>query len=214
MRLLFVHGMAQGGKDANALSTTWRETLVEGLRLNGHDLPSTTSIDFPYYGDILDGHVDRLDLPMPEEVISKGSGENTEFENFLRNTVEEIKVRKDFPDAEIENEMNEDGPREKGVQNWEWVQAIVKVIDRNFSGVVDFTFRNFIQEVFVYLDNRNAQRDVNRVVADLITDEPTLVVGHSLGSVVAYQVLAEHGDSMDLRGFVTVGSPLGIRTTR
>lgn len=37
---------------------------------------------------------------------------------------------------------------------------------------------------------------------------PLVVVGHSLGSIVAYEVLAERGQRADL--FVTLGSPLGI----
>ncbi|MEU2182216.1 serine aminopeptidase domain-containing protein [Streptomyces thermolilacinus] len=37
---------------------------------------------------------------------------------------------------------------------------------------------------------------------------PLVVVGHSLGSVVAYEVLAERGRPVDL--FVTLGSPLGV----
>ncbi|OEJ93912.1 serine aminopeptidase domain-containing protein [Streptomyces thermolilacinus] len=37
---------------------------------------------------------------------------------------------------------------------------------------------------------------------------PLVVVGHSLGSVAAYEVLAERGRPVDL--FVTLGSPLGV----
>ncbi|MFD8597060.1 hypothetical protein ACFV1L_18870 [Kitasatospora sp. NPDC059646] len=40
------------------------------------------------------------------------------------------------------------------------------------------------------------------------TDGPVVVVGHSLGSVVAYDVLREAGREVPL--FVTIGSPLGI----
>ena len=39
---------------------------------------------------------------------------------------------------------------------------------------------------------------------------PTVVVGHSLGSVVAYNVLRAAGKT-SVRAYVTLGSPLGIR---
>jgi hypothetical protein len=55
----------------------------------------------------------------------------------------------------------------------------------------------------------NATRS-NAIVEAEITDEPTLVVGHSLGSVVAYDVLCNNLSRMKLAGFITIGSPLGI----
>ncbi|MGQ4440669.1 hypothetical protein ACN6LI_005891, partial [Streptomyces violaceoruber] len=39
-------------------------------------------------------------------------------------------------------------------------------------------------------------------------DEPTVVVGHSLGSVIAYDVLREQERDVPL--FVTIGSPLAV----
>ncbi|MFG3497308.1 thioesterase domain-containing protein [Streptomyces sp. NPDC047928] len=56
---------------------------------------------------------------------------------------------------------------------------------------------------------------MRRVVADVLDevgdgpqDGPLVVVGHSLGSIIAYEVLAERGRRADL--FLTVGSPLAI----
>ncbi len=211
MRLLFVHGIAQGGKDEKELAETWRETLVEGLGKHNVTLPADTTIDFPYYGDILDDYVRRSTLPMPEDVISKGPGENRKFENFLQLAVEEMSEKAGISDEEVEAQLEPGQVREKGIQNWEWVQGIVKAIDQRFTGAVDFTMKKFLKEVFVYLDWNKARKAVEDTVVKMITDEPTVVIGHSLGSVVSYRVLAEHADKMDLRGYVTIGSPLGIK---
>ena len=211
MRLLFVHGIAQGGKNWKDLASAWRDTLVEGFKTIDAKLPDGISIDFPYYGDILDDYVRRSTLPMPDDVISKGPGGNRDFEKFLQLTVEEMRKEAKISDAEIEAEMDPDKAREKGIQNWEWVQGIVKAIDNRYTGAVDFTLKKFLKEVFVYLDWKAARAAVEKTVTNKITDEPTIVVGHSLGSVVSYRVLAEHADKMDLRGYVTVGSPLGIK---
>jgi subtilisin family serine protease len=61
------------------------------------------------------------------------------------------------------------------------------------------------------------ERIRQRLVAqlDLPRDQPVAVVAHSLGSVIAYEVLsalaASDPQGLDLRAFVTLGSPLGIR---
>lgn len=211
MRLIFVHGIAQGGKLPADLSDTWRKTLIEGLLKNNARLPDDTHIDFPYYGDILDDFVRRSALPMPEDVVAKGPGQDRQFENFMQSALDEMRIGAGITDAEIEVGMEPNEFREKGVQNWEWVQGIVKAIDHRFTGVVDFSIKSFLKEVYVYLDWKAARTAVEKTIINLLTGEPTVVVGHSLGSVVAYGVLREHGANMNLRGFVTVGSPLGIK---
>jgi pimeloyl-ACP methyl ester carboxylesterase len=48
-------------------------------------------------------------------------------------------------------------------------------------------------------------------VRECIDDDTRVVIGHSLGSVVAYEALCEAGSDSPVRTFITLGSPLGIR---
>jgi hypothetical protein len=50
-----------------------------------------------------------------------------------------------------------------------------------------------------------------RSVLDCVDEDTRVVVGHSLGSVVAYEALCRLGVDGPVRAFVTLGSPLGIR---
>jgi pimeloyl-ACP methyl ester carboxylesterase len=68
------------------------------------------------------------------------------------------------------------------------------------------------QIIYLYISDRNTTREINAIVTAKLTDEPTVVVGHSLGTVVAYKVLLEQSARVKLRRYITVGSPLGIRT--
>lgn len=49
---------------------------------------------------------------------------------------------------------------------------------------------------------------------DAIPAGKTVVVGHSLGSVVAYDVLRNTARQLDVSLFMTVGSPLGVGPIR
>lgn len=211
MRILMVHGIAQGGRKPSDLETIWVETLQEGFHLAGKPWPATVKIDFPYYGDTLDALVAKSKLPTPADVKAKGAGQNPDFEKFMQSTLEQMQQTAAIPDADVRAQMDPAASQEKGIQNWGWVQAIARVIDNRLTPASNFTIENFLREVFVYIARPANAKVIDGIVAAKLTAEPTLVIGHSLGSVVAYNVIKSQRGTLDLRGFVTVGSPLGLR---
>jgi len=67
-----------------------------------------------------------------------------------------------------------------------------------------------LQQVRRYMTDPEMRRDVqDRVVAE-VDEDARVMVGHSLGSVVAYEALCAHPE-WPVRALVTLGSPLGIR---
>jgi len=211
MKLLLVHGIAQGGKNASDLQKTWIETLQKGYQAAGIDYPRSLTVEFPYYGDALDARVANSNLPMPKEISPKGDDGFSPYEKFVSDSLQEMQKSAGIPDAEVATEAGPVPAAEKGIQNWRLTQAIARLIDRRFTPAASYTIENFLREVYVYLSDRNTTRAINAIVADKLTDEPTVVVGHSLGSVVAYRVLLEQSNKVKLRRYITVGSPLGIK---
>lgn len=211
MRILMVHGIAQGGRKPSELETIWVETLQEGFHLADKRWPATLKIDFPYYGDKLDELVARSKLPKAADVVAKGPGQNLDFEKFMQSALDQIQQTAAITDATVRAQMDPEASQEKGIQNWGWVQAIARVIDNRLTPASNFTIEKFLREVFVYIARPADAKAIDGIVAAKLTTEPTIVVGHSLGSVVAYNVLKSQRGRLDLRGFVTVGSPLGLR---
>lgn len=211
MRILMVHGIAQGGRKPGDLETIWAETLQEGFHLARKPWPVTVKIDFPYYGDALDALVAQSKLPTPADVVAKGRGQNLDFEKFMQSTLEQMQQTASIPDTDVRAQMDPAASQEKGIQNWGWVQAIARVIDNRLTPASNFTIEKFLREVFVYIARPANAKVIDDIVVAKLTAEPTLVIGHSLGSVVAYNVIKRQRRTVDLRGFVTVGSPLGLR---
>jgi hypothetical protein len=211
MRLLMIHGRAQGGKNPAELKAIWTETLEKGLQGHGRTLPAGTMIDFPFYGDLLDQFTAAADLPTPADVLSKGpaGAGNAQFQQFQQAVLEEIK-RKRMSDDEVEALLDPAAPQQKGIQNWNWVQAIARLVDQHLTPATDFTIERFMKDVFLYLTRKPVTKAVDKTVEDMLTGEPTLVIAHSLGTVVAYNVLRKHKANLKLLKFITVGSPLGI----
>jgi hypothetical protein len=206
-----VHGRAQGGKNPAELEATWLKTLQEGFHKAGKHWPDSVQCDFPYYADALDRFAAAANLPTPHEILAKGTGQNPQFESFMQSALGEIRGNAALSDAQIEAELPAGAPNEKGVQNWGWVQAIARSIDNHCSWGTDLTIERFLRDVYLYVTNREVARAINAIVEEKLTDEPTLVIAHSLGTVVAYNVIVKNRQKIRPNKFITVGSPLGLR---
>ncbi len=211
MRILFIHGRSQGGKNPAELKKTWIETLKKGFQANGLTLPDNVVIDFPFYGDKLDELTAQTEMGEPEGVIAKGGGKDKEYQEFIKSAIDEIKQRKDISDVDIALEADNSNIKEKGIQNWEWVHAIASFIDNHFVDTSEFTIEKFLTDVYLYVNIDHVTNSINKIVEDKLTDEPTIVVGHSLGAVVAYKIIMYNHKKINLHKFITVGSPLGIK---
>lgn len=212
MRLLLVHGRAQEGKSSELLEQEWKKALSVGLRNASLQMRSDVKVDVPFYGDKLAELLARRDLPPADQIETRGGAIDGDYEEFLREVALEAREKDVVTTAEVQQELGPDA-QTKGPENWEWVQAVIRVIDRNVPGVSSTSIGILLRDVFVYVNDRPVRRAINKIVAEKLTSEPTVVIGHSLGSVVAYEVLREHGQNK-VSCYVTVGSPLGIRAIR
>lgn len=211
MRLMFVHGRSQGGKVPSDLCAAWLEALGKGLDAAGLSLPGGIEVDFPFYANRLDKFVSDFELPADPAFVPKGSPVFDEYAAFKAEVADEMRVRANISDGEVLAEAG-DLPAEKGPQNWAWVQAIIRLLDRNVTGVSEGTIEIFLRDVFLYSRRTAVRKAIDEIVAASLTADTAVVVGHSLGSVVAYNVLRNAAAKPPL--FVTVGSPLGIRALR
>jgi pimeloyl-ACP methyl ester carboxylesterase len=100
-------------------------------------------------------------------------------------------------------------PQERGVANWEWVQALLRAVDASPYGAN--VLEQVTRDVYYYLHYPAVGRKIDEIVRAEFGDGPCVVVGHSLGSVVGYKVLCNAIASQEVRKYVTVGSPLGVR---
>lgn len=69
--------------------------------------------------------------------------------------------------------------------------------------------KRFLRDVYLYVKIDTVRNAIDKIVADALKPDTAVVVGHSLGTVVAYNVLGAAGHKVPL--YVTVGSPLGLR---
>jgi hypothetical protein len=207
-----VHGRAQGGRDPAELRKEWLVALARGARSLGRTLPEKLEVELPFYGDTLDEFVRRFDLPLTGDIVRRGGRFDEEFLEFQHDLAEAMRRGAGIPDEAVD-EAYGPNPKRRGPLNWEWVQAIFRAIDRWIPGWSAEILEAFTRDVFLYVRRRVVREAIDAIVARALDARPAVVVGHSLGSVVAYSVLLGHGTANRV-AFVTLGSPLGIRPIR
>lgn len=105
--------------------------------------------------------------------------------------------------------ITSDGVQGRATGWLRWICGQVAERTRQQPAMVEKTVRLFFPEVTRYFaTGRAAVRE--RVRADMLRHRPDVVVAHSLGSVVAYEVLHELAGQLDVRLFLTLGSPLAL----
>src|ERR1700730_13932081 len=77
--LLFIHGRGQGGFDPAVLQSQWMDGVKHGAQGLGLTLPSSVSVAFPFYGDVLDEFTNAANLPLTPDIQTRGVAPNNKF---------------------------------------------------------------------------------------------------------------------------------------
>lgn len=217
-RLVLVHGRAQGGKNSGLLKQEWLTALRHGLGSAREDILDDIQIEVPFYSDMLDQFVRQMGDAIPEDIRVRGPSPdmNTDVDNaFLAFEADMVKEIIDAQGAagkaSVLTEL--DAVATRGPLNWEWVQALLRSADR-IPGLSAGTIEAFTRDVYVYLSRSLVRKKINATVSAAIGDGPAVVVGHSLGSVVAYDVLKPASFMAEVPALITIGSPLATGPIR
>ena len=213
-RLVLVHGRAQQGKSEASIVEEWMAPLREALGARVTCLDGV-EVRAPFYGDTLVRMLAELGEPMPGDIIVRGLqpyGADPEYQAFLGDYLDAVREREGIDANQVAAEVGID-VLQRGAQNWPWVLAIVRALDR-IHGLDGDMIERVLRDVWIYLERRSVRRAIDAIVAPALeTDLPVVCVAHSLGTVVAYNVLSGRTGGK-VTQLVTVGSPLGLRICR
>lgn len=207
MKLILIHGRAQAGRNPVEVKKEWTDALVYGVTRANAKMPEL-DIEFPFYGDELEELVKKIEVPLIQHAHPMGDVE--EEEPGLRGEIlMEIAKSLGVTDADIDREF-EGQANEMGMMNWRGVHAVLRALDR-IPGLNSDFIDSFTRDVYVYLAYPGVRRKIDQIVLNAFDQGPCVVLAHSLGTVVAYNVLSQRLASPECVRLITVGSPLGIR---
>ncbi|MFD5013753.1 alpha/beta hydrolase [Streptomyces chartreusis] len=227
--LVFVHGIG-GARDPGAERDSWLKALAIGAGKAGHSLEGSAlarhglaDTAFAYYGDL---------FQRPQAQGSTTADVEAGEAEALRQMLE------DLIDTYLETGPGEGERRilhharteltatQQPQGGGDFVRRLVNVcttllalpgVRRTGQWASGRLMAGHLAQVTRYLargepdsDGRTLDARIRDRVLGFIGDGPTVVIAHSLGSVVALEALHQHQGSVPL--LVTVGSPLGMRT--
>lgn len=205
--LVFVHGRGQEAKDPAELERKWRAGLAAGLVKGNAPAIDTTRSVFPYYGDLL--------YRITAELARRG--QEVDLESLPEEGPGPLHPELPADTGAVEQGMLADmaaavGPvdeeRLDRVLSWGAARRALTVVAR-YTRLDQEIIKAQLRDVAVYLTHARDQV-LNEVERHIPADGAIVLVTHSLGTVVARDLL----DDAELRDrtalWVTAGSPLGL----
>lgn len=208
MRLIFVHGMRQEKQDANALREAWEEALRAAWQKLGLAIPAY-DVEMPFYGKVLGDLVDAL--RQKGNILARG-GDASAMSPVEDALIKEYAAKLGISDNEVRAEIGKEIVA-RGAANWEWVQGIARALVQKFPIAGELAL-DFVVQVDAYLTRPHITAAVNNIVRPAFEKGPTVIISHSLGTIVSYALLKNPQSTANARLFMTLGSPLGISTVR
>jgi hypothetical protein len=208
--LVLVHGRSQGGKDPAALKQEWLDALRSGFTAARLSLDlDEGAVTFPYYGDTLDALASRHRRDQVPDIVLRGDdgAADAEAEAFTADLLQQMALREGMPP-----ELLLDDAQVRALGDHERLRRCVAWLDRR-PGVTTAALTLGTADVMAYLRDTIVQKVIDDGAAEAFTPgRETVVVAHSLGSVVAYALLRERAvaEGWRVTELVTLGSPLGI----
>jgi hypothetical protein len=216
--LVLIHGRSQQGRDPDEAKAEWVDSLREGLDKSHLELPiEEADIHFPFYGDTLMDLIAGETGDQIAEIVVRGYEQNAQARVMLEKVLREVVAEEGITPEQVTAASDPQDAIARGIQNSRPVLALLRALDAHMPGAGAALIALITNDVYQYISNIGLARDIDRGVSEAMrSDAECVVVAHSLGSVVAYNILLTHGPDRTWKvpAFITVGSPLGIGAIR
>ncbi|OBK24369.1 hypothetical protein A5634_03270 [Mycobacterium asiaticum] len=195
-RVVGVHGIGHQWDASETLTKVWAPAMAGGVGEAGGAL-SEADVTVAFYGVVFrpPGRMLGDDPPIDPE----------ELDDFEQDLLLQWWYAAAARDPYV------DSPDARTLGTPKVVQAALLALSnsRFFAGVTCKAMCGNLRQVRDYLHNDKIRQEVRQRVFEAIGADTKVLVGHSLGSVVAYEVLCNHPE-LPVTTLVTLGSPLGI----
>lgn len=212
MRIAFVHGINNQDNTKAQIEKMWWDALTGAWSTLGLP-PKNPTISVAYYADVLAagvrGEMGGAVEMGPAANVSTGIAiellkEYAEAAGVTQDELKQAAIAEGIPLEAVE----------QGVPHEGWVISFAKLLERILPSKGKYIARLFLRQAAVYINNIPLAAKIDLLVKSQIFDgqpDPTVVVAHSLGTVVSYRLLAANPlKARNVPLFVTLGSPLSV----
>ena len=195
VHLVLTHGRAQEFGIPQTMLESWEPALRFGLKRARAPFAANIPISLAFYGDYW--------RPDAAEATTRGSD--------VAPSALQIALAAEMASAAFRGRARGEATTRAG---WDSLTSLVTWLDEHIK-IGDLAVTLFMQDVESYFgDAELRDKAIQRIVEAVNeTSDEVILIGHSLGTVVAYDALRRYPD-LPVRGYVSLGSPLGLPTVR
>jgi hypothetical protein len=198
-RVVAVHGIAQQVKGGESLATHWLPALRDGVKLAGGRRIADDEFVCAFYGDLFRKKGTKGgDVP---PLSAQDVASDAERELLTLWWTEAARLDPSVPGPTAKTRVRAPQSIQRALNNLSKIPF--------FAGLAERALIWDLKQVVAYLNDPTMRTAIRARVSAEIGPETQVVIGHSLGSVVAYEVLCA-AKASSVKSFVTLGSPLGI----
>jgi hypothetical protein len=198
-KIVGLHGIGHQFKGENTLRAEWLPALKDGLARAGCQLASDEDFACAFYGNLF-RPAGKSAMDPPYDANDVGDEWERELLELWWREAARIDPAVHGPDARTK------------VSVPSVVQRALDALSQSgfFAGLAERALIYDLKQVRRYLREPDIRQEARANVQRAIGPDTSVIVGHSLGSVVAYEALCAHPE-WPVSVLVTMGSPLGIR---
>jgi hypothetical protein len=198
--VLGLHGIAQQQRGRLQMLPDWQAALSDGVERAKGLASAKPSLELAYYGDVFLADTDSKGAPQDPEAL------DADVVAFLEQVQNEI--------VDSSQPLDVEDPA-KGLKKGlpKPVTGLAAWLERRFGLAGKVLFFGDVVQVRRFQRYDDLAETVLGRVREMLPQSPRVLVGHSLGSIVAYEALCRipgHG----ITTLITLGSPLGLGSIR
>jgi branched-subunit amino acid transport protein len=200
-RIVAIHGVGQQAKSDTSIHAAWWPALQRGLYSAGIELTDSQDLTCPFYGNLFgqSGSLGSTPVYQPTDATQEEAALLQLFWEAAAPLDEQVP----FPSSYAAEASLARVPQP--------VQRALQALSKStfFARVTPSLLLGDTKQLLSYLREPSIHEAILAQVSAHITEDTRVVIGHSLGSVVAYEALCRK--PAQVVSFITLGSPLGIR---
>jgi len=223
--IILVHGIGQQRSSADKLESAWLPTLAGGLRnigdadladriWRGSSQPDGIETRMAYYGHLFLRPGQQGDDPgeftAVESVMAEALAQEWLRRSATRSSLKGDRILAQREVAYVNRQMGEEQGVGRVVRSAVGSLARIPWFAVVGMGLAERTINRDLAQVTRYFTDEGVRAAAQQQVLKLVDERTKVIIGHSLGSVVAYEVAHSLDQALPL--LITLGSPLGLQS--
>jgi len=220
-KVLLIHGINNQNNSKQNIEKTWSDALRSGANTAGLTIADDVQFVAAFYGNVLFEETETWNKNKPaSSPMSVESPDEDYADDKVAALYLEFQQKYSISDEQVSQELDAGDNLQaqkrmaKGIHK-KWLKAIARALEKVLPSKGRKVARAFLSQAAAYLHKPGLKEKIDdlvmtQIINGLPTDEKVVIISHSLGTIVAYDLMRRLRHQVKVKFLLTAGSPLGI----